>query len=444
MTYGHRTGWLADPVAERFVPLPDDLDPLLGVYVAHMGPICANGLLHAAADLHGTDVRAPRRRGTRPAGRRGRRRGGGAADGAVRPAPRRRLGGGARPHPAPPPGRRGARSGNPRPGRGRPGGGAQDPLGATAPATGAPTWCSSAGAQAWALHLALRLLRPQGTVIDLAFYQDGADAVRLGEEFHHNGLSLRCAQIGRVPRGLAPHLGPRAALRRDHRPAPDVRRRDPQAPRLGGGAVRRGARPAHRPGRPSPPGASGGAGHLTRGPDSPGVPGRGYRSRHEHRRRHRPVRRHLDGPAGRRRRWGRPVGLAALLPYLREHRGTLVVVGALSLVGAAASLAQPLLTRSVLDRIGAERSRRRPGGGAGGARGARRGASAGCATTCCNAPPKGWCWAPGDGSPVTCCGCPSPSTTAAAPATCSPGSARTPPCCARSSPPGCSRRSPAR
>ncbi|MBM0274902.1 ABC transporter ATP-binding protein [Micromonospora tarensis] len=49
----------------------------------------------------------------------------------------------------------------------------------------------------------------------------------------------------------------------------------------------------------------------------------------------------------------RPVGLAALLPYLREHRGTLVVVGALSLVGAAASLAQPLLTRTVLDRIGA-------------------------------------------------------------------------------------------
>ncbi|MCG5466340.1 ABC transporter ATP-binding protein/permease [Micromonospora sp. MED01] len=51
---------------------------------------------------------------------------------------------------------------------------------------------------------------------------------------------------------------------------------------------------------------------------------------------------------------GRSVGLAALLPYLREHRGTLVVVGALSLVGSAASLAQPLLTRSVLERIGAE------------------------------------------------------------------------------------------
>ncbi|WP_430501731.1 ABC transporter ATP-binding protein [Micromonospora trifolii] len=51
---------------------------------------------------------------------------------------------------------------------------------------------------------------------------------------------------------------------------------------------------------------------------------------------------------------GRSVGLAALLPYLREHRGTLVVVGALSLIGSAASLAQPLLTRSVLERIGAE------------------------------------------------------------------------------------------
>ena len=32
----------------------------------------------------------------------------------------------------------------------------------------------------------------------------GAGDLRLGEEFHHNGLSIRCAQIGRVPRGLAP------------------------------------------------------------------------------------------------------------------------------------------------------------------------------------------------------------------------------------------------
>ncbi|SCF23364.1 ABC transporter ATP-binding protein [Micromonospora mirobrigensis] len=51
----------------------------------------------------------------------------------------------------------------------------------------------------------------------------------------------------------------------------------------------------------------------------------------------------------------RRVGLAALLPYLRAHRGTLAVVGALSLAGAAASLGQPLLTREALDRVGAHR-----------------------------------------------------------------------------------------
>ena len=51
------------------------------------------------------------------------------------------------------------------------------------------------------LHLALRALRPQGSVIDLAFYQGGMDGLRLGEEFHHNGLRLICAQIGRVPHG---------------------------------------------------------------------------------------------------------------------------------------------------------------------------------------------------------------------------------------------------
>nr|BFE79681.1 hypothetical protein GCM10020093_022820 [Planobispora longispora] len=52
---------------------------------------------------------------------------------------------------------------------------------------------------------------PQGTVVDLAFYQEGAASLRLGEEFHHNGLSIRCAQIGRVPRGLA-HLWSRERL----------------------------------------------------------------------------------------------------------------------------------------------------------------------------------------------------------------------------------------
>jgi threonine dehydrogenase-like Zn-dependent dehydrogenase len=62
-----------------------------------------------------------------------------------------------------------------------------------------------------ALAAALRSLRPQGTVIDLAFYQGGAPDLALGEEFHHNGLTIRCAQIGRVPRALA-HLWDRRRL----------------------------------------------------------------------------------------------------------------------------------------------------------------------------------------------------------------------------------------
>jgi len=58
LTCGHRTATGVDPRTDRLVVLPDDLDPVLGVYVAHMGPICANGLLHAAAEECGTDVRA--------------------------------------------------------------------------------------------------------------------------------------------------------------------------------------------------------------------------------------------------------------------------------------------------------------------------------------------------------------------------------------------------
>jgi len=38
----------------------------------------------------------------------------------------------------------------------------------------------------------------------LAFYEGGSPDLRLGEEFHHKVLTVRCAQIGRVPRGLDP------------------------------------------------------------------------------------------------------------------------------------------------------------------------------------------------------------------------------------------------
>jgi threonine dehydrogenase-like Zn-dependent dehydrogenase len=66
--------------------------------------------------------------------------------------------------------------------------------------------------RALVLHEARRALRPQGTVIDPAFYQGGAQDLRLGEEFHHDGLTIRCGQIARVPHALSstwdsPRLG---------------------------------------------------------------------------------------------------------------------------------------------------------------------------------------------------------------------------------------------
>ena len=69
-TYGHKSGHTADPAATLLVPLPPDLDPMLGIFVAQMGPIAANGILHADAELFGRSVRRPRRRRRGPPGRR--------------------------------------------------------------------------------------------------------------------------------------------------------------------------------------------------------------------------------------------------------------------------------------------------------------------------------------------------------------------------------------
>ena len=203
MTYGHRTAYLGDPLRDPVVTLPDDLDPILGIYVAHMGPICANGLLHAAADQYGGVVRsladgvAGLHVAVTGAGVVGlltalfARAYGAASVVVLDPTPERRA--------------------------------VAEALGLSSLSTGAEAddpavvvkaaWRHAAddrGAdvvfqcrgRGWALHLAPRLLRPQGTVVDLAFYQGGADGLPLGAEFHHNGLALRCAQIGRVPRGL--------------------------------------------------------------------------------------------------------------------------------------------------------------------------------------------------------------------------------------------------
>lgn len=53
-----------------------------------------------------------------------------------------------------------------------------------------------------ALAQAIRCVANQGTVVALGFYQGEGEALRLGEEFHHNRVRLLCAQIG----ALAPHL----------------------------------------------------------------------------------------------------------------------------------------------------------------------------------------------------------------------------------------------
>jgi threonine dehydrogenase-like Zn-dependent dehydrogenase len=198
MAYGHSTAVHGDPLTQHVVRLPPGLDPLLGVYAAHLGPICVNGLLHAAADVGGSELRDG------VAGRLVVVTGGGPigllvgllaqVHGAaevvvVDPTPERRAAALALGLDAADDTPDLARELKTRWRHGPADHGADVAF-----------QCRGTGA---ALATALRCLRPQGTVIDLAFYTGGADSVALGEEFHHNGLSLRCAQIGRVPRGLA-------------------------------------------------------------------------------------------------------------------------------------------------------------------------------------------------------------------------------------------------
>ncbi|WP_231639440.1 zinc-dependent alcohol dehydrogenase [Sphingomonas profundi] len=198
-TFGHKTGHTADPFHDLLVKLPEDVDPILGIYVGQMGPIAANGILHADAEMLGPNVPSL---GAGIAGRPALVIGAGVvglftalfaqAAGASEvviadPSEFRRL--------------RAACLGLTAM--------TQDQAWAHAKAR----WHHGPGdrgadivfqtrADSASLHAAMQALRPQGTVIDLAFYQGGADRLRLGEEFHHNGLNLRCAQINRVPRGL--------------------------------------------------------------------------------------------------------------------------------------------------------------------------------------------------------------------------------------------------
>lgn len=198
-TYAHKSGHTANPFHDLLIPLPEDMDPILGIYVAQMGPIAANGILHADAEIFGAQVPAL---GIGVSGRPILVIGGGVV-GLLTALFAQRSGAGEVLLADPSPFRRER----------------AEALGIEAVdedevwRIAKERWHQGGGdrgadfvfqtrAHANSLHTALQALRPQGTVIDLAFYQGGADAVRLGEEFHHNGLSIRCAQIGRVPRGL--------------------------------------------------------------------------------------------------------------------------------------------------------------------------------------------------------------------------------------------------
>ena len=199
--YGHRTEHVLGP-DDIAVPVPDDVRPLLGVFLAQMGPICVNGLLHAAAEQRGTAVE---HLADGVEGRRVVVTGAGVV-GLLTALLAVEHGAAEVLVADPDPDRLAAATG----------------LGLDVVDTStAVLWerckqrwvhgladrgadlvlqCRASSA---VLHEALRSLRPQGVVVDLAFYTGGADDLRLGEEFHHNGLTVRCAQISRVPRGLA-------------------------------------------------------------------------------------------------------------------------------------------------------------------------------------------------------------------------------------------------
>ena len=198
-TCGHKSGHVAHPYFDLMFPMPADIAPILGIYVAQMGPIAANGILHADAEMFGTQVPAF---GAGIAGRPVMVVGAGVV-GLLTALFAQRAGADVVIADDVPFRRERA-----------------EKLGLTAVREADAWWVAKergslvngergvdvvfqTRAQASSLQMALRCLRPQGTVIDLAFYQGGADAVRLGEEFHHNGLAIRCAQINRVPRGLA-------------------------------------------------------------------------------------------------------------------------------------------------------------------------------------------------------------------------------------------------
>lgn len=197
MSYGHRTGIEAEQ-SEPAILLPSSLDPVLGVYVATLGPVAANGLLHAAAlsspevsslgdGIRGTNVVVL----------------GAGAVGLLITLFALEYGASAvlvvdrntsRLEVAQ---ELGAMTAN-------------DieldivslckqSFGSIPEDKGADIVFQTRPAP-YSLSTALKCLRTGGTVIDLAFYTTDSRGVWLGHEFHHNGLRIVSAQIENLPR----------------------------------------------------------------------------------------------------------------------------------------------------------------------------------------------------------------------------------------------------
>ena len=64
-----------------------------------------------------------------------------------------------------------------------------------------------------ALHEAIRSVVVDGTVVAAGFYQGGAGALRLGEEFHHNRVKVVASQISGTPLALGPRWDPARLVR---------------------------------------------------------------------------------------------------------------------------------------------------------------------------------------------------------------------------------------
>lgn len=199
-SFGHKSGHTAHPEHDLLLKMPQGIDPILGIFVAQMGPIAANGILHADADEFGAAVPFL---GAGIEGRPVLVWGGGTVG--LFCALFARRGGASEIVVVDPSGFRQdiARA------MGFAAMGEEEAV-AYAKSTWSHRICGKGAefvfqtrAHSKSLNRCLQALRPQGTVIDLAFYQGGMDDLRLGEEFHHNGLSIRCAQINRMPRAVA-------------------------------------------------------------------------------------------------------------------------------------------------------------------------------------------------------------------------------------------------